>query len=69
MAPHLRAKGGADQRLADLLMYWESRRFSKRERIAPEFYERMARDDLEVSDQRLCGSAIFCGHKWKFRLK
>jgi alkylhydroperoxidase family enzyme len=38
-------------KLADLPMYRESRRFSERERSALDFCERITRDDLEVSDE------------------
>jgi alkylhydroperoxidase family enzyme len=38
-------------KLADLPMYRESRRFSERERSALDFCERIIRDDLEVSDE------------------
>jgi alkylhydroperoxidase family enzyme len=37
-------------KLADILTYRESPRFSARERAALEFCERITRDDLEVSD-------------------
>ncbi len=39
------------EKLADVLTYRESPRFSERERAALEFCERITRDDLEVSDE------------------
>jgi alkylhydroperoxidase family enzyme len=38
--------GIREEKLADLLMYRESPHFSKRERAALEFCERITRDDL-----------------------
>jgi alkylhydroperoxidase family enzyme len=42
--------GIATEKLADVLTFRESPRFSERERAALAFCERITRDDLEVSD-------------------
>jgi alkylhydroperoxidase family enzyme len=42
--------GLATEKLADILMFRESPRFSERERTALDFCERITRDDLEVSE-------------------
>jgi alkylhydroperoxidase family enzyme len=41
------------EKLADVLTYGESPRFSERERAALQFCERITRDDLEVSEECL----------------
>jgi len=45
--------GVAPEKLADVLTYRESARFSERERAALEFCERITRDDREVSEECL----------------
>ncbi len=41
------------EKLADILTYQESSRFSERERAALHFCERVIRDDLDVSEECL----------------
>lgn len=45
--------GISAEKLADVLTYRESPRFSERERPALQFCERITRDDLEVSEECL----------------
>jgi alkylhydroperoxidase family enzyme len=45
--------GVSAEKLADVLTYRESPRFSERERAALQFCERITRDDLEVSEECL----------------
>lgn len=45
--------GVPTEKLADVLTYQESPRFSERERAALRFCEQITRDDLEVSDECL----------------
>ena len=45
--------GVPPEKLADVLKYQESPRFSERERVALQFCERVTRDDLEVSEECL----------------
>lgn len=42
-------QGVPAEKLADVLTYRESPRYSERERVALEFCERITRDDLDVS--------------------
>jgi alkylhydroperoxidase family enzyme len=46
-------RGVSPEKLADILTYRESPRFSERERTALQFCERITRDDLEVSEECL----------------
>ena len=46
-------KGVPSEKLADVLAYRESPRFSERERAALQFCERITRDDLDMSEECL----------------
>jgi alkylhydroperoxidase family enzyme len=46
-------KGVPPEKLADVLAYQQSPRFSERERAALHFCERITRDDLDVSEECL----------------